>query len=150
MQDFLESLGLDHAAWQAFVADLKIFMVDAPGYAEFVAMPANSGLIVFGVFIALARGYFMIAVAVAAASMGLAEHLGIYAAPAYFDAFVAAGLVLGAIHLVLVAFLGPEGGGASFASLIAAAAVAFVLLPFRTVRRLFSIRLIGKRRSDDV
>lgn len=150
MLEFLETLGLDSSAWQAFVADLKIVMGDAPGYAELVATPSNAGLIVFGVFIALARGYFMIAVAVAAASMGLAEHLGIYIAPEYFDAFVAAGFVLGAIHLLLVAFLGPEGGGASFASLIAAAAVAFVLLPFRTVRRLFSIKLIGKRRSDDV
>ncbi len=125
---------LDAEALHSLTADVDRALSYAPKVMSMAADPVNAGLVLFGVFIGLARGHFLIAVAAIVTSMGLAEHLDLASAPVYFDQLVAMGLLAGALHLLLVAFLGPEGGGSSFASVFVSLAVLTFLLPARSVR----------------
>lgn len=125
---------LDTEALRSLTTDVDRALSYAPDTISMAADPVNAGLVLFGVFVGLARGHFLIAVAAIVTCMGLAEHLDLASAPVYFDQFVAMGLLAGALHLMLVAFLGPEGGGSSFASLLASLVVLTFLLPARSVR----------------
>ena len=133
MDEFLLDL-FDAQALRGLIDDVERALSHAPEAISLAADPTNAALVVFGVFLGLARGHFLIAVAGIVTVMGLAEHLGLVTAPAYFDQLVALGLLAGTLHLLLVAFLGPEGGGSSFASLIVSAALLALLLPARSLR----------------